>query len=160
MKTVIRDDQGNIKYKVTNGTAYNVNTPDKVIYILEAARTSQTRIRVVCGDVETGRSWLETNFTTGTVGRSTGDIKIPLLILTTRSIGGDSILDHCIIKIVEAKSKRTLYKVDNYHTPDLSIKNSGSLMDEYPYMITGDGGEVLSRHKTLRSARILLNRLS
>ena len=96
-------------YHVVDGTSYHKETPDKLIQILESARRNQTRITVDYGDVKTNKSWNEEYDITGYVGRSTGINKIPLLVHNSRSMGGGSLLDHCIIKVVTSKGKRVLY---------------------------------------------------
>lgn len=102
-------------YKIVNGTSYDVRTPKEVIEELEKARQSRTRLVVDYGDVETGRSWKEEFDVTGYVGRSTGTSKIPLLVYNSRSFGGGSILDHCIIKISLSKGKKVLYQHPKYY---------------------------------------------
>ena len=97
------------EYKVINGTFYNVKTSDKVINVLESCKRNNTRIILDYGDTETGISWGEDYDIIGTIGRSTGSIKVPLLIYNARSRGGGVILDHCIIGISESKGKRVLY---------------------------------------------------
>lgn len=101
----------NIKYKLFNGTSYHKETPQEVINILEWSRETKTRLTLDYGDIKTGKSWGETYDIDGHIGRSMGKIKIPLLIKTARSIGGDGILDHCIIGIYTAKGKKPLYKL-------------------------------------------------
>lgn len=93
-----------------NGTSYHQDTDPRVIDILENCRINKHRIRVVYGDVVTGVSWEERFDVTGTVGRSTGEMKIPLMIHNKRSMGGGSILTHCIIGIRHSTSKEWLYK--------------------------------------------------
>jgi hypothetical protein len=90
-----------IHYKVYQGTAYHAETPDEVVSILDRALNNHrnTRLRIHYGDPKTGKAWGDVE--TGYIGRSTGSIKIPLLIKTTRSLGGGGLLDHCIIKIEE-----------------------------------------------------------
>ena len=90
-----------VSYKIVNGTAYKEKTPDNIIQIIEEARNDRNiRLRFQWGDVSTGRDWGGVlNTAAGYIGRSTGSIKIPLLIKTTRSHGGESILDDCIVKI-------------------------------------------------------------
>ena len=99
------------KYKVINGTFYHEKTNDQVIEVLESARQNRTRIILDYGDVKTGKSWGEEYDITGYVGRSTGEIKIPLLVYNARSLGGGGILDHCIIGIYTARGKKQLYKL-------------------------------------------------
>lgn len=108
------------RYKITNdGTYYSSKTPDAVIEEIEKARHAGYRIRVYYRDQKTGRCWMDEALTTGTVGRSTGRIKIPLLIATRRSLGGPALLDSCIIKI--ASSGRTLYQHPSFNMPRIDI---------------------------------------
>jgi hypothetical protein len=90
-----------INYKVHQGTSYHAETPDAVVSILDRALTShrKIRLRIHLGDPVTGKVWGDVE--TGFIGRSTGRIKIPLLIETMKSTGGGGLLDHCIIKIEE-----------------------------------------------------------
>jgi len=97
------------KYKETNGTSYHKETNETIINVLENARMNRNRLRVFFGDIKTGRSWDEEHETIGYIGRSTGTFKIPLLVHNTRSFGGGGLLDHCIVKIVDTKTKKTLY---------------------------------------------------
>ena len=99
------------EYIKVNGTYYKKGTHKDVIDILEDCRATNTRIVLDYGDTETGRSWGEVYGITGTVGRSTGTIKIPLLIHNVRSSGGGAILTDCIIGIKTSKGKRGLYKL-------------------------------------------------
>lgn len=66
--------------------------------LMEEARRQGERVRITYGDVSTGRKW-EDKPVTGTLGRTTGDIKIPILLKQSRSIGGEAILTHCIVKL-------------------------------------------------------------
>lgn len=109
-----------IKYKIKNGTAYHFDTPENIVNIIEEARQSNRsiRLRFCFGDTETGRDWEEIYDTTGYVGRSTGSIKIPLLIKTVNSSDGGSILDHCIVHIekkVNNGSYHEVYRHPKYH---------------------------------------------
>jgi len=110
-----------IKYKIRNDTAYHEKTPENIIQILESARTSNrlTCLRFCFGDVETGRDWGEVYDTTGYIGRSTGSIKIPLLIKTATSSGGGGILDHCIVRIErkehDDKTYHEVYRHPKYY---------------------------------------------
>ena len=109
-------------HQLDNGTCYNVKTPIRVIEQLERARLGGDRIRVFYGDQETGRCWMDENDTIGTVGRSTGRIKIPLLIKTKHSYGGGAILDSAIVKILYDKCVR--YQHSNFHTPTMKVVDS------------------------------------
>lgn len=118
MKTVIEHlSNGNdIKYKIVNNTAYHFDTEDTIVDILEKAREEpKTRLRFYYGDVKTGRDWGDIHDQVGYIGRSTGEIKIPLIIYNTRSYGGGALLDDCIVKIETSRGKRVLYEHPNYH---------------------------------------------
>jgi len=99
------------QYKVVNGTSYHIETSDKVIEVLESIRKNNSRIVLDYGDIKTGKSWNEQFDITGTIGRSTGINKIPILLHNSRSIGGVGILTHCIIGIKTSKGKISLYSL-------------------------------------------------
>lgn len=101
-------------YILFNGTSYNEGTPQQVIDVLEIVMKSRTRIKIDYG--KDGISWGEVNDITGYIGRSTGTVKIPLLVHNTRSLGGGSILTDCIIQIKESKGGKVLYQCANYTT--------------------------------------------
>lgn len=96
--------------KIVNGITYHKDTPDAVIAILEKSRKEKLRIVLTYGDPISKKEWESCTPERGHVGNSIGTIKIPLLIRTSRSLGGEGILDHCIVKIVESKGGRVLYK--------------------------------------------------
>jgi len=94
-----------IRYKTYNGTSYRVETPDDLILILDNLLQSKKRITVDYGDTKTKISWGEVNNTSKYIGRSTGRIKIPLLVNNKRSFGGGALEDHCILSIKHANKK-------------------------------------------------------
>lgn len=147
------------KYKVLNGTYYNEKTSDEVIRVLENSRKNNSRIRVFYGDAETGRDWLEIYDTIGTVGRSMGDIKIPLLIKTARSFGGGALLDHCIVKITI--DKRVVYKNPKYYLPNMEIREADTQLkkDGYFYSVFADGKNTYNcKTKTQAENEILFHK--
>jgi len=109
-------------YKVINGTSYDVRTPDEVITVLENARLNRTRLHVSLGDTVTGRDWLEDFETHGYIGRSIGPIKVPLLVVNRRCLGGGAVLDHCIVRIRQSAGSRVLYQHPNYHFGTMEIR--------------------------------------
>ncbi len=106
-------------HQLGNGTCYNVKTSVGVVEELEKARLAGIRIRVFYGDQETGRCWMDENDTIGTVGRSSGRIKIPLLIKTKRSFGGGAILDSAIVKLMVRG--RTVYEHPKFNMPTMRV---------------------------------------
>ena len=109
-----------IRYvRLDSQTCYHETTPEAVRRVLENARVNRERIRVFYGDTDTGRDWCEENDTQGRVGRSTGNIKIPLLLHNERSMGGGALLDHCVVKIMRGKC--VLYQHTRYNNGTWSI---------------------------------------
>lgn len=127
------------KYKEIGGTSYRFETPQEVIDILERSRINRTKIRVFFGDV-TGRDWMEEYDTMGHVGRSTGEIKVPLLIPRATSSGGGALIDSSIVKITI--DKITVYQHPNYRLPALRIApvSTGSSLEQkgYTHMVYAD----------------------
>lgn len=107
------------QYKQSNGTSYDVRTPDEVVRILESARMNRTRLHISLGETEgpqAGRDWMEENDVYGIIGRSTGSIKIPLLIHNRRSRGGFGLLDHCIVRVRHPTGRRSvIWQHPQYH---------------------------------------------
>lgn len=155
-KTIDHNNGHKTTYKIyASGTAYHIETPDRVCEILESARINRNRIQIYYGDVKTGKNWNQEYDTRGTIGRSTGTVKIPLLIKTSRSYGGGAILDHCIVKI---RGKHgIIYKCENYKESSFEIVPSD--LPEYSHNVIIDG-QLYSRHKTERSAKLLVKKLS
>ena len=113
----------------------NEKTPSRVATLLNNLSMSKQRIRLVYGDTNTGKDWLEEYDVIGTIGRSTGTKQVPLLIKNSRSTGGGAILDHCILKIVDVKSKRVLYQHEKYVAPKFTIKHGTSVGHGYNYAV-------------------------
>lgn len=124
--------------------------------ILENLGT-QTRIKINFGDPKTGIDWLEEYDTTGYIGKSTGTKPILLLVHNKRSMGGGAISTDNILKITETKSKKVLYKVDSYKNPNFEIKSSN--IEGYTYSVYAYG-QLISNHKTEKSAKLLISKLS
>lgn len=133
------------------GWKYKEN--EKLWSILSSLVHSGRRVRIWYGD-ETGRSWNDEHDVTGTIGRSTGNIKIPLLIKNSRSYGGCPLLDDCIIRIDDIQQKRTLFQHENFHVEKLEVKTE--LGSEYPYKVMQhkDSGEVqnVANFKDIKTA--------
>lgn len=106
-------------YQIVNGTSYDNRTPKIVIDWLETSRERRQRIRLFLGDTKNGRDWKELHDIIGVVSRSTGSIKIPLLIKTSRAYGGGAILDYCIVRITV--DKKTVYIHPDYYLYKKSV---------------------------------------
>ncbi len=145
-------------YKVFSGISFDERTPDEVCKVIANAYDSnkRQRLKFYFGDVETGSGWNDEYDTVGYIGRSTGSIKIPLLIKKINSMGGGSILDHCILKIKDVKSGTVLFQRDNYQASKVEIVKGD--MEGYPYN-TMVNGLLYGRHKTELSAKITKNKI-
>jgi hypothetical protein len=150
-----------IKYKEVNGTFYHEETNKAVIDALEFARSEKIRLRIYLGDTATGKVWNEEHDIFGYIGRSTGNIKIPLLIASKRSYGGGAILDHSIIKIKESKGKNILYQHPNFTPSVIEVREAREQekLLNYTHTLYIDG-KMYSNHKSLKSAELLKKRLS
>lgn len=144
-------DKPEKNYKIVDGTYYDVRTPDEIVSILEDSRKNRKRIRIHYGFTnaaeaqekgkQVGRDWLEENDVTGHVGRSTGSIKIPLMIATDRSTGGPGLLEYCIVKIRDTCGQ-VLYQHPNYHYGRIALDQDWTRQHggkKYPFMVLVDG---------------------
>jgi hypothetical protein len=155
-------DHGNghsTTYREVNGTSYDILTPDAVVRVLESVRQSGRRVRLYYGDVVTGRSWGDEFGMAGTIARSMGPVRIPILIETARSFGGGGLLDACIIKIRDThKPYSILYIHPLFNTPVRELVVPSDL-PEYAASVTADGG-VEARFRTVRAAQRYIDQLS
>lgn len=99
--------------KVDLGTWFDPETHPEVRRQLELARNGKYRLRLEYGDRETGQAW-DDRPNNGTISRSMGPMKVPLLIKSTRSYGGEAILTACIVKISETPGGRMLWQHPSY----------------------------------------------
>lgn len=100
-------------FKVVDGVSFYEGTNESVINILLDAIKNKYRIRIFFGDAENGTDWCETFDTMGTIGLSCGIAKVPLLIHSIRSTGGDAILTDSIVKIT--RNKKVIYQHPDYN---------------------------------------------
>jgi hypothetical protein len=106
---------------LTKRTYFDPGTDPKVATVLEQCRRRDLLIRLMLGDTATGESWLDEYDVVGSVGRSTGTLKVPLL-LAPGEHGGPAILTACVLAIVAWQDGRWLYKHSSFHEPELSIR--------------------------------------
>lgn len=133
---------------------FNNETSDGVKQCIEYCYNSKLRVRIWYGDTDTGVSWLDEYDTMGTIGRSTGRQKIPLLIKNSRSSGGGGILCHCIIRIDVISSKRTIYEHPLFYVPLLTVatNNDNDTKNKYP-LIVSKNNELQARFKSEKQAK-------
>lgn len=132
---------------------FNNETSDKIKECIEYCYNSKLRIRIWYGDTKTGVSWLDEYDMVGTIERSTGQQKIPLLIKNSRSLGGSGILCHCIIRIDVISSRRTIYEHPLFYVPTLGVYPNldDDTKIQYPFIVL-KYGTIQARFKTEKSA--------
>ena len=124
-------------YKVISNTWYEKETDDKVIFALEYAKRFNRRLHIFfCypeeKDVPTDwdsefsakEIFLEEYGTIGRIGRSSGSIKVPLLLKSSSSYGGEHIVTDRIGLIIDTEAKETLYHLNKLFFPALIIKET------------------------------------
>ena len=124
MTATVHPDQVEQAHRAVNGTFYNARAPKDVITLLEMARAEHWTLRLHYGDAETGRDWLEEHDMLGRIGRSTGRIRIPLIIAKGED-GGLGLLEACIVKIRRCFPqgvKRMYYQHPLYHHGKITLR--------------------------------------
>ena len=96
------------EYFELNGTSYIVGTTMACAEAIEKIRASRVRVRIIYGDPSTLKAWEGHEF--GTIGRSCGTVKVPLLAHNVRSLGGGAIATRVVLEIRESKGGRVLYR--------------------------------------------------
>lgn len=121
----------NKTYKTIDGFYFDEKTDGNVIKEILKAYNGKYRIRIWYGDEK--KSWNEENDIIGNIGRSTGEIKIPLLIKSSRSYGGIGILDSCIVRIDVnyGYCKKTRYIKDGVYFPTFYTLYDGEILKVY-----------------------------
>jgi hypothetical protein len=140
-------------------TSYDPRTPPEVVRILENCRVwpHARRIRIRYGHTKgpkAGLDWLEEHDVEGTVGRSMGPIKVPLMIHNARSTGGQAIMDECIVRIIDAKTHKVLYSHPKYHHPEftaVSTRLTSLRLFKFRAAVLADG-ELHAQFKDKRAA--------
>lgn len=88
------------EYRVSkSGTHYGIGTLPQLASILDdyIANRNCGRLLILYGDNNERKLWGDADRCY--IGRSTGSCKIPLVIPNSRSIGGSSLLDECIVAL-------------------------------------------------------------
>jgi hypothetical protein len=124
-------------YKIIDGFYFDEKTEENAIKEILKAYNGKYRIRIWYGDEK--KSWNEEHDVIGTIGKSTGTIKIPLLIKSSRSYGGIRILDYCIVRIDVnyGDCKKTRYIKDGVYFPTFYTLYDGEILKVYYNDIDG-----------------------
>ncbi len=109
----------------TRTTYFDPDTDAQAAKVLESCRRRERKVRLVLGDTRSGEPWLEEHDVAGRIGRSTGTLKVPLLIEAGEH-GGSAILCAYLLAIIDWASGNFLYRHDAYREADLTIKPSAN----------------------------------
>ena len=109
------------------------NVNETLMSLIIRAWKYKFRIRIFYGDIHTGRSWNEEYDVMGIIGRTTGNIKIPILLNRKDSSFGGALLLSSVIRIDDIEDKRTLWKLPNFHVEELNVCSNDSL--ELPWKV-------------------------
>ena len=122
------------EYKVCNGTFYSAEALDGAILALEYARVNKIRIRIFYAyktteEKENGvkdsefdvlEVWEDENDCIGWLGRSIGNIKIPILLSSSSSCFGSPVLDSRTVLVKTTKGK-ALFLADGLKFPEWKV---------------------------------------
>ena len=109
------------------------NVNEDLMSLIVRAWEHRFRIRIFYGDIHTGRSWNEEYDVMGIVGRSTGNIKIPILLSRKNSNYGGALLLSSVIRVDDIEDKKTLWKLPNFHVEELNVCSNDSF--ELPWKV-------------------------
>ena len=123
--------------RLTQQTYFDPGTDPKAARALDNCRRDGRKVRLVLGDTATGRCWLDEHDVVGHIGRSTGSLKVPLLIEPGED-GGAAILTDCLLRLIAWESGRDLYRHPAYRVPGLAIQRAPEQTD-LPWQVLHDG---------------------
>lgn len=149
------------KYKQIGEFFFEEGTDEQVANVVNRMYQTKKRYKVYFGCVDTGKVYAEEYDTIGTVGKSTGQIKIPLMITRKGNMGGGALLPSLIVAVREMDTNYFIYKHSKFVEPTVEIKENTSpdpSLKEYKFE-TYFNGELHGRHKSLRSAQICRSKL-
>lgn len=104
-------------------TYFDPGTHPEVSRVLESCRKAGNRVRLILGDPSSGEPWLGEYDVVGTIGRSAGLLKVPLLVEAGEQ-GGVAILTAFVLSIIDWNSGRIWFRHPMYQAPELGIRPS------------------------------------
>ena len=122
---------------LTRQTYFDPGTDPKAARALENSRRDGRKVRLVLGDTASGRCWLDEHDVVGRIGRSTGTLKVPLLVEPGED-GGTAISTSCLLRLIAWDSGRDLYRHPAYQVPGLAIQRAPERTD-LPWQVLCDG---------------------
>lgn len=144
--------------KVDFGTWFDYGTDPMVKAVLEAARLNDMRVRIFYGETDPekencGLSWMNEHDMYGSIGRSTGILKFPLLV-PPGDDGGCAILTSRIVKIIGTSMCVSLYEHPAFRLPEMVlVDETREDVLEKGYVVGVDvAGERQANFKTRKKA--------
>lgn len=104
-----------VKNAHSTGFYFDSKTSEPVKQAIAYAYSCELRVRIFLGDIKTGKAWAKENDVIGTIGRSMGPCKVPLLIHNARSHGGGALLDSCIVAVFHTGAGHAIYKHPSFN---------------------------------------------
>lgn len=139
-----------------DGTAFSPGTPAAAALALDALRRSTTQVRIFLGDQQTGEAWPEEHDVMGTIGRSMGPCKVPLLV-PKDSHGGTALTTASVVGIMAKNGWRWRHPTLSFGTWEAVSAPFVSEDGETRYKAeTRHNGSLHGRHATLVAARRLI----
>ena len=144
-------------YKVSSrGTHFHPDTSDTVARHLDDLIASGKRVRLFTGEPDTGVAWASEYDVYGTIGRSTGPCKVPLLIEPGED-GGSQLLDHCIVGIL-TRAQNWVYKHPKLNFGEwIQTEKVEKLQGATYKAALYHNGQIFSRHRTVKQAQALMD---
>lgn len=116
----MHDNDTDNRHQMLNGTYYHLDTPATLVVLLEHWRQQGIRLLFTFGDTATGQVWQDPIADRrGRIGRSTGFQQIPLLVKTSRSLGGCILMDNHILQVQPSRGGKVLYTHIPTYRPEL-----------------------------------------
>jgi hypothetical protein len=129
-------------------TYFQPGTDPKVAKALERCRRTCRKVRLMLGNLETGVPWLEEYDVVGTIGRSSGPLREPLLVEENDSFGLP-VLAHCALALIDWQTGKFLYRHPAYRVPNLTIQRQDD--PKRPWEVLHDD-QVVARFKNIGKA--------
>lgn len=117
-----------------SGLYFTEQCPGALRDLLADLSRSSDKVRLFYGDTATGKAWAEENDVLGTIGRSMGPCKVPLLIGRGQH-GGGAVLDSCIVAVL--RNGVLVYKVPGFDVGAWAVVLSD--IQGYAEAVTHDG---------------------
>jgi hypothetical protein len=129
-------------------TWFQPGTDPKAAKALERCRRACNKIRLILGSLETGVSWMNEHDIVGTVGRSLGPLRVPLLV-EENSDCGDAISTDRLLALIDWRTGKFLYRHPAYRIPNLTIRRQDD--PKWPWEVLHDS-QVVARFKNIGKA--------